>query len=167
MKSFRLRGPQKPLMLALLPFDPGRVLDVGEPTVDRRAQLGLSPQPRGKGDVADTEIEAAPQLGERAELVQLAQPVEPVAGGCPRRDDEPGLLEIADHAGGPAGVPGRVSNVERIHRQTLTHLCQGLPQLIRPASVAMRKAPSTAIAASTVRAASPRGRPSYTVLDRM
>ncbi len=96
-----------------------RVLDVGEPAVDRGAELGLPAQPRREGDVTDPEAEAAPQLGERAELVQLAQAVEPVAGRRARRDDEPGLLEIAEHARGPAGACGRVRDVERIHRLDL------------------------------------------------
>src|SRR5215472_7445386 len=100
MKSFRLCG-EKPFVLALFPLeagsddgqaavarpedriacgDPGgRIFDVGEPAVDRGAELGLPPESRGEGDVADPEAEAAPQLGERAELVQLAQAVEPVA----------------------------------------------------------------------------------------
>ena len=52
----------------------------GEPAVDRRAELGLAPQPDGESDVADAEAEAAPELGERAKLVQLAQAVLAVAG---------------------------------------------------------------------------------------
>src|SRR5207244_11562218 len=103
------------------------VLDVGEPAVDGRAELGLPAQSRGEGDVADPEAEAAPQLGERAELVQLAQAVEPVAGGRARRDYEPGLLEIAEHAGGPAGASGGMTDAERIQRgrpqQTYVKAC--------------------------------------------
>src|SRR6476646_5072343 len=89
---------EKSFVLALLPFHPGRVFDVGEPTVDRGAELGLPSQTRGEGEIADPEAEAAPQLCERAELVQLAQAVEPVAGGRARREDEPGLLERAEQA---------------------------------------------------------------------
>src|SRR5207245_2497118 len=97
----------------------GRVLDVGEPAVDRGAKLGLAAQPRREGDVADPDAEPAPQLGERAELVQLAQAVETVAGRRPRRDDEPRLLEIAEHPGGPAGAGRGVTDLERIHRLDL------------------------------------------------
>src|SRR4029077_3716060 len=73
MKSFLgLRGPQQPLVLALLPLHPtDMVFDIREPAVDRGAQLRLAPQPRREGDVADPEAEAAPQLGEHAELVPL------------------------------------------------------------------------------------------------
>ena len=75
-----------------------------------RAAKAMSPMPRPK---------RLPQLGERAELVQLAQAVEPVARGRARRDDEPGLLEIAEHPGRPAGAGGGVRDVERIHRRDL------------------------------------------------
>src|SRR5436190_4086447 len=149
MESFRLCGRQQPLVLTLLPLHPGElVLDVGEPALDRGAELGLPAQPRGEGDVTDPEAEAAPQLGERAELVQLAQAVEPVAGGRARRHDEPGLLEIAEHAGGPAGASGRMGDVKRIHAPTLTKLCQGLRARTREVSFGTWKEPRAAISAS-------------------
>src|SRR5579884_2916917 len=120
MKSFRLRGPQQPLVLALLPLDPtALLLDVREPAVDRRAELGLAAQSRREGDVADPQPEAAAQLGEGAELVELAQPVEAVAGRGARRDDEARLLEVAEHACRPAGAPRGVPHVERVHRRNL------------------------------------------------
>src|SRR4051812_9832737 len=152
MKSFRLCGRQQPLVLALLPLHPAAgcelVLDIGEPAVDRGAELGLPAQPRGKGDVADPEAEAAPQVGERAELVLLAQAVEPVARGRARGDDEPGLLEIAEHPGRPAGTCGRMGDVDRIHIPTLTKLCQSLRARTREVSFGTWKEPRAAIAAS-------------------
>src|SRR5262249_49793458 len=39
----------------------------------------------------------------------------PVAGVRPRGDDEPGLLEIAQHPGRPARTGSSVADVERIH----------------------------------------------------
>jgi len=71
---------EKSFVLALFPFQEGCVVDTGQPAVDRRAKLGLAPQPRGKGDVRDAEPETSPQLGEGAKLVQLAQSIEAVPG---------------------------------------------------------------------------------------
>ena len=51
---------EKSFVLALFPLDPGRVLDVGEPAIDRGAELRLPAESRGKCDVADPEAEAAP-----------------------------------------------------------------------------------------------------------
>ena len=75
-------------MLALFPLDPGEVVGAGEPAVDGLAELGLAPEPRREDEVGDLEVEPLPQLGERPELVQLAEAVEPVAGtrcGAERR----------------------------------------------------------------------------------
>src|SRR5581483_4085727 len=55
----------------------------------------------------------------RAELVQLAQAVHPVAGRRPRRDDEPRLLQVTEHAGGPAGLGRRVTDMEGVHPRDL------------------------------------------------
>src|SRR6185503_7782065 len=54
-----------------------------------------------------------------AELVQLAQAIEPIAGRRPGRDDEPGLLQVAKHAGGPTGACGGRADMERIHLRDL------------------------------------------------
>jgi len=102
-------------VLPLFPFQEGCIVDTGQPAVDRRAKLGLAPQPRGERDVSDAEPETATQLGERAKLVQLAQSIEAVPGLGPGGDDEPGLLEVAEHPGGPAGAGGRGADVKRIH----------------------------------------------------
>ena len=104
-------------MLALLPLDPASASSAAasQPST-ARAQLGLAAQPRGEGDVVELDAEAAPELAQRAQLVQLAQAVDAVAGGRARRDDEPGLLEVAEHPRRPAGVLRGVADVERIHR---------------------------------------------------
>src|ERR1700750_998705 len=118
MESFRsLRGRQQPLVLALLPLDPGGVVHPGQPAVDGRTELGLAAQTDGEGEVADAEAETRPDLGEGAKLVQLAQAVPAVAAGAARGDDEAGLLEIAEHARRPARAGGGVADVERVHRQ--------------------------------------------------
>ena len=55
------------------------------------------------------------QLGERPELVQLAEPVESVARGGAGRYDEAEALEVAEHARRPAGAPRRLSHLEPLH----------------------------------------------------
>src|SRR5205823_7644365 len=71
--SVSLSRCQKPLVLALLPFNPGQIVGACEPRVDRPTQLGLAAEPRRERHVRDLEAEAAAEPPERAELVQLAQ----------------------------------------------------------------------------------------------
>ena len=117
-------GGEQPFVLALFPLDPG-ASSPGEPAVDRGPELGLAAEPRGERDVADPEAEARAQLGERAKLVQLAQAVEPVAGGAAPRDDEAGAP-----GSGASGRPARLGAAwptwSDPSRATLTQLCQGL-----------------------------------------
>src|SRR6185503_12823433 len=88
-------GGQQPLVLALLPLDPGEVVGAGEPAVDGLAELGLAPEPRGEDEVGDLEPMRLPQLGERPELVQLAEAVLPVAGRGAAGRDEAEAVEVA------------------------------------------------------------------------
>ena len=92
----------------------------GEPAVDRGAELGLAAQPGGERDVVDAEAEAAPQLGERAELVELAQAVLAVAGRGARGDDKAGVLEVAEHPGRPARARAASPTVARPPRNLTT-----------------------------------------------
>ena len=73
-------------MLSLLPFERFQV-DPGEPGVDGRPQRRLTPESRRERHVAELDAEAAPQRGKRTKLVQLAEAVQPVAGGRPGRAD--------------------------------------------------------------------------------
>ena len=94
-------------MLALFPLDPGEVVDAGEPAVDGRAELGLASEPRSEDEVADLEAKRPPELGERPELVQLAEPVEPVAARGAAGDDEAGPARgsAASAATSPRATP--------------------------------------------------------------
>ena len=80
---------------------------------------GLAPEARGEGDVGDLDAKAPPELRERAQLVQLAQSVEPVPGAAPARDDEPSPLEVAQHPRRPAGPAGRLADGDRLHAANL------------------------------------------------
>src|SRR2546429_535409 len=89
-------GGQEPLVFALLPVE-RRDIGPGKPGVDGRAQVGLAPQARGEGQVAQLDAKAAAKLLERPQLVQLEQAVFPVAGRRPARNHEARALEIAQH----------------------------------------------------------------------
>src|SRR5207244_7857197 len=96
LPSFPLRsGGQQPLVLLLFPVDPGDV-GSGKPGVDRCPQLRLSPQTRGKRDIAQLDLEAPPQLTQRAQEVELPQAVESVALERAARNDEPDPLQVAE-----------------------------------------------------------------------
>src|SRR5262245_40978843 len=129
--SGRVDGEQ-PLVLALLPVDPGggsllglRDARPGEPRLDRRSERRLAPQPQRELELSELDAEARPELGERVELVQLTDAVPAVARRAPRRDDEPLLLEVPKHARRPtraaAGLPDRH---HRLHDPTLSESCQ-------------------------------------------
>src|SRR6266496_1440526 len=64
-----LSGGEQPLVLALFPFQ--RVVVAGEPRLDRRSQVGLATQPGSERDIVQLDPETAPELRERAQLVQL------------------------------------------------------------------------------------------------
>src|SRR5436309_8996646 len=108
MVLFSSSGGEQRLVLALLPFECCEV-DAGEPALDGGAKRRLAPEPGREGHVRELEPEALPQVAERAELVQLAEAVEPVAGGRAVGDDERGGLEVPQHARRPAGLPRRLS----------------------------------------------------------
>src|SRR5439155_2921436 len=102
-------GDQEPLVLALLPVE-GRDLGPGEPGVDRRAQIGLPAEPCGKSKLPELDAEATAQLAQRAQLFQLQKPVEAVSGPGAPGNHEPGSLQVAQHAGRPAGLSCRVAD---------------------------------------------------------
>src|SRR5581483_3832534 len=103
------------LVLSLLPLDPGEVVGRREPGFDPAAELRLPPQARREGELGELDAEAPTQLPQRAELVQLAQAVEPVARRAAPRQDEPGLLEVAEHPRRPAGLGSGAGHGEAVH----------------------------------------------------
>src|SRR5436190_21206983 len=121
MDSFpRLRDFEKTFVLALLPLDPRQVVGAGEPAVDGLAERRLAPEPRREDQVGDLAVEPRPQIGQRAELVQLAQAVRAVAGGRPARHDEAEALEVAQHPRRPARPLCRLPHVQTGHEPNLT-----------------------------------------------
>src|SRR5581483_9167316 len=90
-------GRQQALLLALLPLDPRRRVVAGrEPGVDRRAKLGVAAEPARERELGEVEAETPPELAQRAEPVQLGQPVLAVAAGAAPRHDEALLLEVPE-----------------------------------------------------------------------
>ena len=125
-----LSGGEQPLVLALFPFQ--RVLVSRKPCLHRRAQRGLAPKARREGDVADLDAEAAPQLGERAQLIQLAQAVEPIPGRAPARNDQPRPLEERSIRADQPVRPAASLTVIVSTRGTLTQVCQASVVPSRP-----------------------------------
>src|SRR5439155_22181013 len=98
-------GGQEPLVLALLPVDPGAGVGGGcEPAVHRLSQLRLTAQARDERELVELDAKPPPQLTERAQLVQIAEAVDAIAGGSAPRYDEPLPLEVAQHARRPAAT---------------------------------------------------------------
>src|SRR5438067_12853802 len=91
---------EQPLVLALLPFE-RLELDAREPAVDSAAECRVAPQPRREGQVRELDAEAPQQGPERAELVRLAEPVEPVAAPGPAWHGQAGPVDVP----GPARRP--------------------------------------------------------------
>src|SRR5689334_17858161 len=83
--SLPVSGGQQPLVLPLLPLDPGRrrrrgrrEIRSGEPGLDSRAQRGVAPKPKRERELAELDAEPLAEFSERPELVQLAHAVEAV-----------------------------------------------------------------------------------------
>src|SRR3954451_17127458 len=121
----QMSGGQQPLVLALLPFDPRQVVCAGEPAVDRRAKLRLPPESRGERDVGDLDAEPAAQLPQRAELVQLPQAVEAVAGVRAPRNDETRVLEVTEHPGRPTSAVRGAGDGQVVHNANLITVVSG------------------------------------------
>src|SRR3954470_13025239 len=69
-------GGEQPLVLALLPLDPGAAVVPGcEPRVDLAAQLRLAPQAPRERELGEVDPEPPAEVSERAEAVQLEQAV--------------------------------------------------------------------------------------------
>src|SRR5262245_2153780 len=115
-------GGQQPLVLALLPLDPREVVGAGEPAVDGPAELRLAPEPRREDEVGDLEAEPRAEVGERPELVQLAEPVLPVSLRGPGRDDEAEALQVAEHARRPARARRRLGDLQPVHEPKINTL---------------------------------------------
>src|SRR4051794_16730772 len=119
-------GDEEPLVLSLLPLDPGATVVGGcEPVVDGGAQLGLAAEPGGEGHLVEVDAEPRAELLQRAQLVQLGQGVDAVPRRRAVRHDEAEVLEIAEHARRPAGLGGGRSDGQRVHAATLSEVCEG------------------------------------------
>src|SRR5262245_52847362 len=112
---------EQPLVLALLPVERVDAAPV-QPRRDGGSQVGLAPQACCERDVVDADREALPELPQGAELVQLPQPVGAIARAGPVRDDEAGVLEVAEHPRRPARVSCRGAYT---HRHNLTIVVSG------------------------------------------
>src|SRR5882757_3011914 len=111
---------KEPLMLALLPVDPGTAVVAGrEPAVDRPAELGLARQARGERELVETDSVDISKLSKATEPVQLRKTVDPVPGGSPPGDDEPVLLQIPEHPRRPAAPLRGLSNSQCLHAPNL------------------------------------------------
>ena len=110
---------EQPLVLTLLPVERLEAAAV-EPGVDRGSEVGLAAKPGRKREVADLDREALPQVAQRPELVQLAEPVRAVAGLRPGGNDEPGRLQVAKHPGRPARSCCCSSDCDSVHGLNLT-----------------------------------------------
>src|SRR5579884_4206522 len=85
--SSGVSGGEQPLVLPLLPVDPGAGVVAGrEPRVDGATQLGLAAQAAGEDEVGRVHVEAGAELAQAAQPVQLGEAVLPVAGGGAPRD---------------------------------------------------------------------------------
>src|SRR5262245_48085474 len=121
---------KKPFMLALLPVERVHAAAV-EPRVQRGPQLGLASKTVRERDLADVDVEAAPELPQRPELVELTQAVLAVAGTGSPRHDEPRGLQVPEHPRRPAG---RVRCFADAHGETLPQVCQGSTRPYRSSS---------------------------------
>ena len=110
-------------MLSLLPVERVDAAAV-EPRVERAAQLRLAAEPGGERDLADLDLRSGAGAAQRAELVQLPQAVQPVAGAAFARDDEPGRSRYRSIRGDQPVRLRRFSDGQRIGR-TLPQACQG------------------------------------------
>src|SRR3954454_5950750 len=115
-------GGEQALVLALLPLDPlASVVARCEPGVDGAAEFRLAPQTTCEGELGELDAEAAAQLLQRPQPVQLRQAVGAVAGVGAAGGDEAVQLQVAQHRGRPAGLGRRgADGVEVLHLRYLT-----------------------------------------------
>src|SRR5215211_1727070 len=141
---------EQPLVLALLPVDPSeidatyRLLIRGEPGVDGGAELGLAAQACGEGELVELDREALTKPAKRAQLVELGETVETIAGSRALRRDEPVLLEVPEHPCRPARLGRGVSDRQLLHAANLTTCVARLRSLRRRTSPRARTGPSAA-----------------------
>src|SRR3954462_859501 len=133
IQSFQL-GDEQTLVLSLFPVE-CRDFRSGEPGIDGGAQVGLAAQPRGERDVCQLHFELPPEPRERAELVQLQQPVGAVAGLRAPWDDEPSALEVTQHARRPARVGCRLTDLDALHPADLNTGLSGFGCSLAPVAV--------------------------------
>jgi len=114
-------------VLTLFPFDPRGCglagcdeIRAGEPCLDRSLQRRVAPEPYQEGQVVEFYRKSSSEVTQRPKLVELAQPVEPVAGLGSVRNDEPDPLEVAEHACGPARTGRRIADREPLHGRNFT-----------------------------------------------
>src|SRR5262245_7602360 len=98
----------------------------GQPALDRPRETAVVAQPAGEPDLAKGDAVAVEQLAQGAQALQLARPVEAVAGRRAARLDEADALDVAQHPRRPAGGRRGLVDRERVrgHRETLSRSCQ-------------------------------------------
>ncbi len=90
--------------------EPGPAAIRGSPRATRRRL-----EPRRERDVRQGHVEARQQFLERAQPLQLGRSVQPVADVGTGGRHEPGLVDVAQHPGRPAGGPGSLVDRQRLH----------------------------------------------------
>src|SRR5207244_7039177 len=111
-------GGQEPLMLALLPIEGGQ-LGACQPGLHCGPQLRLALEPSCESDVRELHVVAAAELAQGAELVELEEPVQAIAGSAPAGDNEPRAFEVAEHPRRPTRLGRRLADRHSCHGPNL------------------------------------------------
>ena len=122
-------------MLALLPVDPRAESSAAASHPSTAARNSGSRRSRAANPSSSRSTAKRRGASERVQLVELAEPVDPVAGRCAPRDDEPVLFEIAQHPRRPAGRAAAAPTVSP-SRANLSTKCQCSPWCTRAARTA-------------------------------
>src|SRR6266480_1322024 len=117
IQSSRLGG-QEPLVLALLPVEGGQLVTC-QPGLYCRSQLRLALEPSCESDVGELHVVAPAELPQGAELIELEEPVQAIAGPIPPGEDEPCALEVAEHPRRPARLGGGFPHGDSVHPRNL------------------------------------------------
>src|SRR5882724_4242914 len=121
IQSSRLGG-QEPLVLALFPVEGGQ-LGTCQPGLHCAPQLRLALEPSCESDIGELHVVVPAKLPQGAELVELEEPVQAIAGPAPAWDNEPRAFEVAKHPRRPPRLGGGLADGHSCHAQTLTRSC--------------------------------------------